>query len=182
MRNAATHASTLQMHGDILASQHMQLGNIHHDVSYGHSRLYDQLEDLKKNRDISKGPQRFYEPQTHVTRTTSGKRYVSSKNHSSVRFRLPLLAWLAGRTWEIAVGQSQASWTLQIHPVNYRPRESLVFRYVREGNITAVDRLLRAGELSIWDVTTTGVKRQTTLLGVRVKSNVGFCRFDAADQ
>jgi hypothetical protein len=97
-----------------------------------------------------------------------------------VRFRLPLLAWLSGRTWEIAFRQSQASWTLQVNPIYYWAAESLALQYVREGNIAAVKKLLHAGELSIWDVTKTG-KRHTTLLGVSVKPDVASCRFDAAD-
>jgi hypothetical protein len=180
MRNAAAHASKLQTYGDVLALQKMQLSSIQDEISDGNARLYDQLEDLKNHRNTSKESQILQEPQTHVTRS-SNPRYVGSRNRSSIRFRLPIMSWLAGRTWEIAVGQSQASWTLQIHPINFRPRESLAFRYVREGNITAVDRLLRAGELSIWDVTTTGFDRQTTLLGVRVDPAVKLCVFDAAD-
>jgi hypothetical protein len=164
MRNAAAHASKLQTYGDVLALQQMQLGSIQDEISDGKARLYDQLEDLRDHRQASKGFQPFSEPQNCVTRS-SNKRYFSSKNRKSVRFRLPLLAWLSGRTWEIAVNQSQASWTLHIHPVYYRASESPAFKYVRDGNITAVDKLLRAGELSIWDVATSGV--QTTLLGVR---------------
>jgi len=165
MRNAASHASILQRHGDLLGLQQVELGSIQHNITDGNSRLYDQLKGLTSHQNATKGPQ-THGPQTHVTRSFQ-KRYTASKDKRSLRFRLPLMGWLAGRTWEIAVGQSQASWTLQVHPIHFRPRESLAFRYVREGNITAVDRLLRAGELSIWDVTTTGVKRPTTLLGVR---------------
>ena len=176
MRNAASHASMLQRHGDILALQQMQLDGIQHDVSDGNSRLYDQLENLKTHCNTIKGPQPFHDKQTHVTRS-SKKSYASSKTRSSLRFRLPLMAWFADWTWEIAVCQSQASWTLQVHPINYRASESLALRYVREGNIPAVDKLLREGELSIWDVTMTRYKTQTTLLGVRVKLAMRPCEF-----
>jgi len=169
MRNAAAHASMLQRHGDMLALQQMQLGSIQHDVSEGNARLCDRLEDLRDKRDVSNGSQNCHEPQKWVTRPTK-KRYFSSRNRSSVRFRLPLLAWLSGRTWEIAICQSQASWTLQVNPINYRAADSLAFRYVREGNITAVEKLLFAGELSIWDVTNERWSEQTTLLGVRIYS------------
>ena len=66
------------------------------------------------------------------------------------------------------MNQSQASRSLHIHPVYYRASDSPALQYVREGNITAVDKLLRAGELSIWDVETTTPWVQTTLLGVRM--------------
>jgi hypothetical protein len=179
MRNAVAHASTLQTYGDVLALQQTQLGSIQNKLSAGNARLSDQLEDLSDHLKAAKGSQLFSEPQTCVTRS-SDERYFSSKNRSSVRFRLPLLAWLSGRTWEIAFRQSQASWTLQVNPIYYRAAESLALQYVREGNIAAVKKLLHAGELSIWDVTKTG-KRHTTLLGVSVKPDVASCRFDAAD-
>jgi hypothetical protein len=164
MRNAAAHTSKLQTYGDVLALQQMQLGSIQDKISDGNARLDDQLKDLRDNRKAPKGFQPFSEPHTCATRP-SKKRYFSSRNRSLIRFRLPLLAWLSGRTWEIAVNQSQASWNLHIHPVHYRASESPALQYVREGNITAVDKLLRAGELSIWDVATSSF--QTTLLGVR---------------
>lgn len=172
MRHAAAHASTLQRHGDILVLQQMQLGSIQHDVSDGNSRLYNQLQDLKDHRNASKGlqdPQCFREPQ-NVVAQASDKRYFSNKNRSSMRFRLPLMGWLSGRTWEIAVSQSQASWILQVQPINFRAPDTIAFRYVREGNITAVDKLLRAGELSIWDVTTDDFSHSRTLLEVSIGS------------
>lgn len=179
MRNAASHASILQRYCDLLGLQQMQLGSIQHNIADGNSRLHDQLKGLNSHPNATKGPQ-THGPQTRVTRSFQ-ERCKASKDKRSLRFRLPLMGWLAGRTWEIAVGQSQASWTLQIHPINFRPRESLAFRYVREGNITAIDRLIHAGELSIWDVTTTGVKRPTTLLGVRATPAPRLGNFDAAD-
>jgi hypothetical protein len=164
MRNAAAHASTLQTYGDVLALQQMQLGSIHNDISDGNTRLCDQLEDLKTHRNVSKGSQVSSELQT-VTRA-SNKHYFSGRNRSSMRFRLPLMAWLASRTWEIAVSESNALWTWRVNPINYRPADSPVFDYVRGGNIAAVAKLLHARELSIWDVT-----RNTTLLGVRMAAS-----------
>jgi len=167
MRNAAAHASTLQRHGDILALQQMQLSSIQSDVSNGNARLYDQLEGLKEHRNAFEGSQTPQEMQTHATRA-SNKRYFSSRNKTSMQFRLPLLAWLTGRTWQIAVSQSQASWTLQIHPINYRSQDSVVFRYVQKGDVAAVRALLSAGELSVWDVSTDEYSQQISLLGVSV--------------
>ena len=164
MRNAAAHASTLQSYGNVLALQHMQLGSIQNDISDGNARLYDQLEDLRDQQNASKGSQTFGEQQT-VARS-SNKRYFGSRNRSAMRFRLPLMAWLASRTWEIAVRESDALWTWSVNPVNYRPADSLVFGYVRRGDIVVVERLLRARELSIWDVTS----ENTTLLGVGMTS------------
>lgn len=171
MRNAASHASTLQRHGDILALQQMQLGSIQHEISNGNARLYDQLDDLKNHRTAVNGRQVLQATQTDVTQS-SNKCYISSKTRNSVRFRLPLMGWLAGRTWEIAVSQSQASWTFQINPINYRAPDSVAFRHVREGNIMAVDELIRAGQLSIWDVPIDEFSKGTTLLSVRVAPDV----------
>jgi hypothetical protein len=162
MRNAAAHASMLRSYGDVLALQQMQLGSIQSGMSDGQARLYDRLDNLVDHRNASRGSQA-----PHDTRV-SNKRYFSSRIRNAVKFRLPLMGWLAGRTWEIALSQSQGSWGLKLNPINYRAPETLAFRYVREGNITAVDRLLRAGELSIWDVITNEYSRQITLLGVRV--------------
>jgi hypothetical protein len=162
MRNAAAHASTLQTYGDVLALQQTQLGIIQNDVSDGNARLCDRLDNLKDRRNIST---EFRIPDGKNVTRTPNKCHISSRNSSSARFRLPLMAWLAGRTWEISVCQSQASWTLQIHTINYRAPETLAFQFVRAGNVTAVERLLRAGELSIWDMTEIG-SRDVTLLGV----------------
>lgn len=170
MRNAAAHASILQNHSDLLVLQQMQLGRLQQDVSDGNARICNQLENLNSRRNAIQCSQTFQGPQTLVTQTTSDKRYIymKRKNRSSLRFRVPLLPWLTGRTWEIAMNQSQASRSLHIHPVYYRASDSPALQYVREGNITAVDKLLRAGELSIWDVETTTPWVQTTLLGVRM--------------
>jgi hypothetical protein len=165
MRNAAAHASILQSYGNALALQHMQLGSIQNDISDGNARLYDQLEDLKDHRKASQGPQIFHEPQGHVVQH-SRRRYICTKKRNLLQFQLPLVAWLTGRTWEFAMCESESLWTWNLHPVNYRPSDTLAFRYVREGNIPAVEKLLLARELSIWDVTTDERSRQITLLEV----------------
>jgi hypothetical protein len=151
MRNAAAHASTLRSYGDVLALQQTQLGSIQHDVSDGNARLYDQLEDLKNYRKASQGSQISHEPHGQVVRS-SGRRYIGIKKRNLLRFRLPLMAWLTGRTWEFAMCESESLWTWNLHPINHRPSDLLAFRYVREGNIPAVEKLLHARELSIWDV------------------------------
>jgi hypothetical protein len=166
MRNAAAHASTLRRYGDVLALQQTQLGSIQHDVSDGNARLYDQLEDLKDHRKASQGSQIFHEPQGHVARSFS-RRYIGNKKRNLLRLQLPLMAWLTGRTWEFAMCESESLWTWNLHPVNYRPPDLLAFRYVREGNISAVEKLLHARELSIWDVTMNEFSEQVTLLEVR---------------
>jgi hypothetical protein len=166
MRNAASHESTLRSYGDVLALQQMQLGSIQQDISDGNARLYDQLGDLKTHRTAIKGTQIFHEPQEHVARS-SGRRYVSTKKRNLLQFQLPWMAWLTGRTWEFAMCESESLWTWNLHPVSYRPPDLLAFRYVREGNIPAVEKLLRARELSIWDVTMNEFSEQVTLLEVR---------------
>ena len=165
MRNAAAHASILQSYGNALALQHMQLGSIQNDISDGNARLYDQLEDLRDHRKASQGSQIFHEPQGHVVQH-SRRRYIGTKKRNLLQFQLPLMAWLTGRTWEFAMYEAESLWTWNLHPVNYRPSDTLAFRYVREGNIPAVEKLLLARELSIWDVTTDRFSRQVTLLEV----------------
>ena len=165
MRNAAAHASILQSYGNALALQHMQLGSIQNDIFDGNARLSDQLEDLKDHRKTPQGPQIFHEPQGHVARY-SRRRYIGTKKRNLLQFQLPLMAWLTGRTWEFAMYEAESLWTWNLHPVNYRPSDTLAFRYVREGNIPAVEKLLLARELSIWDVTMDDDLRQVTLLEV----------------
>jgi hypothetical protein len=165
MRNAASHASTSQRHGDILALQQMQLGSIQHNISDGNARLHDQLENLKNYPKASQGSQIFHDPQGHVARSFS-RRYIGTKKRTLLRFQMPLMAWLTGRTWEFAMCESESLWTWNLHPVNYRPSDLLAFRYIREGNIPAVEKLLLARELSIWDVTTDEFSDQVTLLEV----------------
>jgi hypothetical protein len=162
MCNAAAHASILQSYGNALALQHMQLGSIQNDISDGNARLYDQLEDLRDHR---KASQIFHEPQGHVARSVR-RRYIGTKKRNLLQFQLPLMAWLTGRTWEFAICESESMWTWNLHPVNHRPSDTLAFRYVREGNIPAVEKLLLARELSIWDVTRDDSSRQVTLLEV----------------
>jgi hypothetical protein len=179
MRNAAAHASTLQSYGNVLALQQMQLGSIQNDISDGNARLYDKLEDLRDHRKTSQGPQIFHEPQGHVARSFR-RRYVGTKKRNLLQFQLPLMAWLTGRTWEFAMCESESMWTWNLHPVNYRPSDTLAFRYVREGNIPAVEKLLLARELSIWDVTRDRFSRQVTLLEVR-STYCKVCVFEEAD-
>lgn len=179
MRNAAAHASILQSYGNALALQHMQLGSIQNDISDGNARLYDQLEDLKDHRKASQGPQIFHEPQGHVVQH-SRRRYIGTKKRNLLQFQLPLMAWLTGRTWEFAMCESESLWTWNLHPVNYRPSDTLAFRYVREGNIPAVEKLLLARELSIWDVTTDERSRKVTLLEVS-STSCKVCVFNQAD-
>ena len=179
MRNAAAHASILQSYGNALALQHMQLGSIQNDIFDGNARLSDQLEDLKDHRKTPQGPQIFHEPQGHVARY-SRRRYIGTKKRNLLQFQLPLMAWLTGRTWEFAMYEAESLWTWNLHPVNYRPSDTLAFRYVREGNIPAVEKLLLARELSIWDVTTNEFSRQVTLLEVGATS-FKACVFDRAD-
>jgi hypothetical protein len=157
----------------------MQLGSIQNDISDGNARLYDQLEDLKGHRKTPQGSQTFHEPQGHVARH-SRRRYIGAKKRNLLQFQLPLMAWLTGRTWEFAMYESESLWTWNLHPVNYRPSDTLAFRYVREGNIPAVEKLLLARELSIWDVTTGDFSQQVTLLEVGATS-FKACVFDKAD-
>lgn len=160
MRDSLTQASTLQRHSDLLAVQQMQLSSIHHDIFEGNTWLAGQLTDLIDQRNTSKDPQTYDDG-------SGSPRYMGSKARSLLRVRLPLLSGLTGRTWELAVGESQGAWTFQVHPINYRPSDTPAFHYVRAGNIVAVERLLRARELSIWDVTSDKFSSHTNLLGVR---------------
>jgi hypothetical protein len=165
MRNSAAHASTLRSYGDVLALQQAQLGNIQHQVSDGNARLCDRLEDLKDHRKASSGTQIFHEPRGNVARSFR-RRYIGTKKRNLLRFRLPLMAWLTDRTWELAMCESESLWSWNLHPVNFRPPDLLAFRYVQEGNIPAVEKLLLARELSIWDVTMDEFSDQVTLLEV----------------
>ena len=157
----------------------MQLGSIQNDISDGNARLYNQLEDLKDHRKASQGSQFLHEPQGHVAQI-SRRRYTGTKKRNLLQFQLPLMAWLTGRTWEFAMYEAESLWTWNLHPVNYRPSDTLAFRYVREGNIPAVEKLLLARELSIWDVTRDRFSRQVTLLEVR-STYCKVCVFEEAD-
>lgn len=67
-----------------------------------------------------------------------------------VRSRLPLL--LVKHTWEFALRESEGCWTFGVHPVNYRPSNTPAFHFVQIGDVAALENLLSAGELSVWDV------------------------------
>lgn len=44
-----------------------------------------------------------------------------------------------------------SGWMFQLQPVNYRPHDSFAFQVVRSGNVSAVQRLLDLGQLSVRD-------------------------------
>lgn len=59
---------------------------------------------------------------------------------------------LTSRTWVFALRESEGCWTFGLRPINYRSSGTAAFHYVQTGDIVAVQKLLAAGELSIWDV------------------------------
>lgn len=149
MRASAVQLSTLQRYGNILASHQKQLGSIQDEVSNGNTRLCDQLTSLEHQRDVSIRSETVCGPQTLV-RSSKG-RFIGNKGRRQLRFRFPPLHWLTSWTWELAMSRSQGSWTFDVHPINYRPIDTPAFDYVRKGNVVAIEKLFREGELSIWD-------------------------------
>lgn len=78
----------------------------------------------------------------------SNRHHAGNKQRRILQVRLRLLA---KRSWEFAMRESQGYWTVGLHHINHRPSDAHAFHYVRTGNIEAVDKLISARELSIWD-------------------------------
>lgn len=68
----------------------------------------------------------------------------------SIKLRLP--AWFCSRVWEVSQTHYHNGWDLSIRTWNERPRTSDIFRHAAVGNVKGVERLLRDGKASLFDV------------------------------
>lgn len=76
------------------------------------------------------------------------------KHHdNSHRLRVKLPRWFTSCVWEFGVLESDNMWTYQIRSINVRPSRTLAFDFdfVRSGDVKAVWRLIRSGDLSVHD-------------------------------
>lgn len=68
---------------------------------------------------------------------------------TQVRVRLPM--WLSQTLWDILVYQSVHGLTWNISSWNIRPKNSLIFKAVREGFLQSIREMLASGEASLHD-------------------------------
>ena len=88
--------------------------------------------------------------QTSIARTDAAKSSRSRRDRS-YRLRVSLPRWFVNCVWELGVHEADGVWTTQIWPVNVRPESAVVFEYVEDGDVEAVDKLLHSRQLSLRD-------------------------------
>lgn len=84
----------------------------------------------------------------HTARTDSRRRDTKTSFHAS--FRLP--TWLSRRIFDVSISQAQCRWSMYLRTYNVTSRDSLIFLFCRNGNLTGVQRLIELGEATTLDV------------------------------
>lgn len=82
--------------------------------------------------------------------------YTRKERQNKPRYRLRLRGWFTNRIWDIALGQAQGGWDIRLRTWNVRPHHSKIFRLCEAGDLEGVQKLMAAGEASVWDTTMYG--------------------------
>jgi hypothetical protein len=127
-----------------ISSQMMQLHDLEHAVQAGNTMILDRLPVPTPHRMLPDTSA----PVTHRLEVEVRK---SAKQHSHRKFRISLPRFFVDCVWEFGMRGTSSGWEFQLHPVNMRSRESVVFKVVRSGRVPAVRALLDFGSLSIHD-------------------------------
>jgi len=64
--------------------------------------------------------------------------------------------WLFRRRFDLYTSQTHSGWNFSLNIYNVRPRKSPIFRHVRDGNISAIERLFQDKTASPFDVNEDG--------------------------
>ena len=106
--------------------------------------------------------------------TTSMRMNRASESSRSWRIQSTWLRWkicslILGRAWDLEICKSQQGWKFSISAYAVVSDDSLVAKYVRDGNIEGLQRLFSQGKASPFSVIVRpGVDIEMTLLEVRV--------------
>jgi hypothetical protein len=106
--------------------------------------------------------------------TTSMRMNRASESSRSWRIQSTWLRWkicslILGRAWDLEICKSQQGWKFSISAYAVVSDDSLVAKYVRDGNIEGLQRLFSQGKASPFSIIVLpGVDIEMTLLEVRV--------------
>lgn len=116
----------------------------------------------------------------------SRRRYTTTKRRHSdepgrkeereeivARYRAPV--WLLGRAWSIHALHASSGWTFSPRSYNIIPPSSIIYQYIKEGNVDGVRELFQQRGASPFDCTTSGV----SLLDVCTNAIAGVCEADS---
>jgi len=122
----------------------MQLHSLECTVQAGNSMILDRLAVLPAGN----GSQGTLTPSAHALQSNRDK---TQRRRPLRKIRITLPRYFTTSAWEFGLQESGNGWTMQLQPVNIRPRESFVFEVVRSGRVPAVRALLESGSLSMQD-------------------------------
>ncbi|KIW13553.1 hypothetical protein PV08_08741 [Exophiala spinifera] len=111
-------------------------------------------------------------------RATSSVRLIRHRKKTPyfrTSFRFP--SWFSSRIWNMAMVCAQGGWTFELTTWNAVPRDSLVFRYCRTGNLAGLRRLMANKEASPLDIIEFPSRRETLLEVAFSEAQVEICRF-----
>ena len=97
------------------------------------------------------------QPKTDQNDSSEHKDYVLRKKRSRPDWRKGSyyrlnLAWFTGKLWDIAAVQAENGWKIQTRTWNLVSPNSDIFSACREGDLRTVQKLLKSGAASIYDL------------------------------
>jgi hypothetical protein len=159
MLRDARHQDLLRHH---FMAQNERLDSLERAVASGNLALLEriqvpetrQLVEDPESQELVKAPKPI-EPQRLELALNDNKRHMTSDDRRKrtwlCKFRVSLPLWLVNRVWEFGLREADGGWTAQLYPIMVRPRDTYVFDFVYSGDVDAVRRLLRSGQLSVRD-------------------------------
>ena len=88
--------------------------------------------------------------------------------HQELTARYQLPRWLANQAWDFCAKKAYNGWDFQLRQYVIIPYDSLVFEYIRSGNVRGLQELFSKREASPWCCDEDGI----TLLMVRALENL----------
>ncbi|KAF7528026.1 hypothetical protein G7054_g10304 [Neopestalotiopsis clavispora] len=70
------------------------------------------------------------------------------------RFESP--AWLSQRAWDLRITHSTSGWQVNLKPYCVRSRDDVLFDYAMYGATQALEKLIRSGQASVYDIDENG--------------------------
>jgi hypothetical protein len=65
--------------------------------------------------------------------------------------RFPSPIWLSGKVWELYSYRAQTEWSFYLRTYNVISRDSLIFQYAKDGNVSGIQDLLQRNLASVSD-------------------------------
>lgn len=134
-------------HSDALTLQFERMKLLQDTVESGNVASIDQLAAFAPQQTASGGEVHAPRDRTVVSLHTSARR------DRAYKCLVTLPRWFTTGVWEFTVQEVSQIWTVQVRPINVRPKHTYAFDFVRRGDTAAVRELLKKRELSVHDQT-----------------------------